>query len=402
MRLLPTLLCLLPLAACDALNGDDDDGGLSGGAGGLAGGAGGAVGGSGGGAEGAGHPCPGRKTEALLCEDDGRCWVGCGTSTNGRGLFVTEDGGGSWAAVTSDPPGFFEQSRVNDVHRSADGLLYVAGEHANDLRVVSLDADGLVGEVFRRGDQVDYSFSVGRFRRDSAGRAIAESLTGTGVVYRAADDPDPQGSWSTGAGFWSAQVPNGVQMLDLALHDDVLYAVGSTIAQPPTVMISTWDEGDFGFDIVQLATEGPGAFDGELWSLAVDADLMAAGGVNQDRDVGVIFTLPRGEGLDPTDPAAWQMTDLSVALGDAAPAWMEGSTWVEGICLGDGALYAVGRESARNFGFALRSTDGGLTWADVSLYGASDAETAMPPLTRCAVVGGEIYIAGDDGYFTTL
>ncbi|MFN3197164.1 MAG: hypothetical protein ACE366_01930 [Bradymonadia bacterium] len=402
MRITTALLCTLPLLGCDLLETDDADAGASG-----EGGATGGGGGSGGLSPGpAGewvitptHPCPGRVTHALHCEDDGTCWVGCGTGAEGRGLFTTTDQGDTWSAVESDPAGFFEGSRVTDVTRSADGLLYVAGEHDNDLRVVSLNDAGEIGEVFRRGATTDFSFTPGSFRRNADGRAIAESLTGTDLVYRDGDgeDPDPNSSWQSGRGFWSDTVPNGVQILDLQLHDDAFYAVGSTIAQPPMVFLPSWDD-TFGFDIVQLANEGPGAFTGELWGVAADDAGVVAGGVNQSRDVGVIFTLSFGEGLEPTDPASWQMTDLSEAFADS-PAWTDASTWVEGVCKGPGVIYAVGRESRRNFGFVIQSTDGGATWADVSVYGDDASRTAMPPLDRCVVVDGTVYLAGNDGFF---
>ena len=39
------------------------------------------------------HPCAGNRTDALWCDDAQTCWVGCGTTTTGTGLYVTFDAG---------------------------------------------------------------------------------------------------------------------------------------------------------------------------------------------------------------------------------------------------------------------------------------------------------------------
>jgi len=50
------------------------------------------------------HPCPGlSRTDALHRDPDGTLWVGCGTTQNGTGLYVSFDGGPTWQKVTTNP-----------------------------------------------------------------------------------------------------------------------------------------------------------------------------------------------------------------------------------------------------------------------------------------------------------
>jgi hypothetical protein len=114
-------------------------------------------------------PCVGNRMDALHADDDFTLWTGCGTTTDGFGLFRSVDDGGTWALV--DPPnarGFFADYRVNTISRGADGRLYVGGTGGGAM-VLALDDDDNVTVVLEAGDQVGTSFTVGHFRRDSAG-----------------------------------------------------------------------------------------------------------------------------------------------------------------------------------------------------------------------------------------
>ena len=339
------------------------------------------------------HPCVGNRTDALYCSDASTCLVGCGTTTNGRGLYGTRDGGLTWAKPRTQPEGFFDSSRVNDISRSADGKAYIAGEHSNGFGVVSMDREGNIGEVFRKGTTVDFSFTVGSFRRAESGRAIAESLTGSGIVYRAMDDSDPRGSWESGYGFWQEQFPRGVQILKLAEHDGRFYGAGSTIAEPPKVFLPAWDD-TFGFDILELVEAGSlSAYNGEMWDIDVNDEGILLGGVNQTAGRGMVYVHTFADGKSPNDRANWTSFSLSRLFEDKA-------TWIQGVCRGaKGTLYAVGRESREGWGIVIRSKDGGQTWEDISPYAAGASKSSIKAAYRCQATAEGVLVAGEAGLF---
>ena len=341
------------------------------------------------------HPCAGNRTDALHCDDDSTCYVGCGTTTTGRGMFVTTDGGATWSSVTSTPAGFFDSGRVNDIWRSPDNdLLYVSGEFNAGFRVVSLDRAGTVGEVFKKGNTVDFSFTAGNYRRNAEGRQIAESLTGVGIVYKEMDGGDPQESWETGYGFWQDQYPNGVQILDMDVHDGKFYAAGSTISQPPMVFLPGW-ETEFDFDILALVDSGGlSAYSGEMWGIDVNDDGVTLGGVNQSAGRGVVYSYSFASDAPMNDRTSWTMVDLISLFPD-------NSTWIQGVCRGPSNLvYAVGRESREGWGIVLRSTDGGQTFEDISPYTDGASKSDLEDMYRCHVTSdGGVIVTGTGGQF---
>lgn len=341
------------------------------------------------------HPCVGSRTDALHCVS-GSCYVGCGTTTDGRGAYVTSDFGATWTEPVTDPEDVLAGARINDISSAPDGKIYFAGEIVGSTRVVSLDGDGALAEVWNAGSTVDFSFTAGSFRRNGLGWSIAESLTGNGIVYRTADG-DPTDSWATGYGFWrdddADDVTAGVQILAMETYNDGFYAVGSTIAQPPTVFLPNWTDGSFDFHIVQLNASGLSAFVGELWDIDVNADGVVVGGVNQDDGVGIIYT--RAHEADPadmTDPASWNRFDVDDIFPDQA-------TWVTGVCRAPGVIYAVGRESREEWGFVLQSVDGGETFVDISHYTAESPNPSMPDVSRCVAGPNGVIVAGAGGFF---
>ncbi len=338
------------------------------------------------------HPCVGNRTDALWCDDDQTCFAGCGTTTTGFGLFATTDGGATWSAPATTPGGFFDTGRVNDIWRGATGSLFISGEFPNSTAVVAMDAAGMISEVYTRGNMVGNSFTVGNFRRASNGYAIAESLNGSGVLTREMDGGDPTASW-TSARFWADgdadDTAFGVQILDMAVFNDQFWAVGSTISQPPIVFTPKWVAGDFDFGIVPLVS-GLAAFDGEMWGIDVNADGVVVGGVNQGRDVGMIFTLTSGD--DETDATAWKSFDVSTLFAGA-------KTWVTDVCRApNNVVYATGRESAQGWGFVLRSADGGTTFTDISPYD-STGNPVFDDVSRCQSFSDGVIVVGAGGMF---
>lgn len=317
-------------------------------------------------------PCAGNRMDALHVDDDGTLWTGCGTTTDGFGLFRSVDRGETWGIV--DPPnarGFFADYRVNTISRSADGRLSVGGT-GGGVMVLALDDTDNIAIVLEAGDQVGTSFTVGHFRRDSAGRAVAESLTGTDVLTRATDLAD----FAT-AGVFADGITH--QILDLTLDGDTFHAVGSTISEPNVYFRETTRAGQpIAFDVVELSGGALG-FSGELRAVAALGDTVVAGGVDEDADQAVIHAI---EGDDVT----------TTRVQDIIPD-LERST-VRGACAGSDSFFVVGEETVSNGrAFALRSDDGGTTWTDLSADLPAEATT----LTRCTVVGDRVTVAGGGG-----
>lgn len=323
------------------------------------------------------HPCFGNRTDTMWFDDRDHVWVGCGSTTEGTGLYESQDGGRTWSTIT----GYFDTFRVSSISRSDDGLLYVAGtDTTGGDRVVAMDDDYLVTPVFESGGQVWNTFHVGTFRRNGDGLAVAESLTGTGAVARFEDgDRFEDASDWTGGG-------SSYQILDLVLHDDEFYGVGSTISQPPMVFLPPpgGQDAATGFRLAQLQLAD---FDGELWGLDVDDAGVVAAGVDQDADVGVIFT----SGPDPYDLAAWRTT----YLGDL---FRSDPTWMRGACRNDDVVVAVGEFSRDGAALVLRSDDAGATWDDVTPH-----YLHPPSVHRCEVFAdGSVVIAGAEGVVLTF
>jgi len=324
------------------------------------------------------HPCSGNRTDTLWFDSDGQTgWVGCGSTTSGYGLFYTTNGGRSWSAPTTDPAGYFSGFRVDSVSRSSDGMLYVGGTGSGD-RVVQVDTSSSpmkVTPVFSSMGQTWNSFQVGTFRRTSSGLAVAESLTGVDLVWRADDNDD----WHNGYGWWGSN--DAVQILDMAAVDDQLFGCGSRISQPPYVFLPQADasSSSFAFDPVVLDEHVMG----EMWGIDADSSGIVVGGVNQGTSVGVVFTTS-GDGRDPGE---WTRTDVSSVVTDTD------ATWIRGVCRRGQHVVAVGEYSRRSEGLLIESQDGGATWSD-------HTPTGSPTLSRCVILADDtLTVAGANGFF---
>lgn len=303
------------------------------------------------------HPCFGNRTDALYVEG-GDAWVGCGTTTEGVGLFTTSNGS-DWDEVAG-----FESFRVSHIHRGADGELYIAGiDRDSSVRVRTIEGDA----VFEATNQIWNSFHVGTYL-NLDGLEIAESLTGSGLAVRQGPEWMDGDGWPTdGAGY---------QILDADVWEGRVVAVGSTIIQPPSFFAQT-DASGFSMDPIALDS-----FEGELWSLDADAGLIA-GGVDQDDAVGVVFWADAPEG-------PWSSLRIDTLMEDPNE-----STWIRGVCRSGDQLTAVGEKSALGIGLVFQSNDGGATWEDVS---PPDA----PPLSQCVDDGSRRHVAGAQGWYGTL
>ncbi|TNE85963.1 MAG: hypothetical protein EP330_23800 [Deltaproteobacteria bacterium] len=312
------------------------------------------------------HPCVGHRTDTLWVDDDDSVWVGCGTTTSGTGLYASGDLGESWAAVEG-----FDSFRSTHVHRASDGRLYIAGTDTNGTdRVRSLEGDA-VTTVFASQSQTWNSFHAGSFARLASGLAVAESLTGADLAWRASDGD----AWQDGYGWWTDDSSH--QVLDMVVHGDTLVAVGSTIIEPPQVFVADTTAG-FAMSPTVLA-----AFSGELWTVDSDGSGLVVGGVDQDADVGFVAWTSG----DPADAIAWTTLEVSELA--------EGPTWVRGVCRRGDVLVAAAEFTVSGDGLLLVSRDGGDSWRD-------ETPDDAPSLSQCVVHGDRLVITGAEGYFRVL
>ncbi len=315
-----------------------------------------------GGGSGVDHPCVGNRTDTVWLDDDDVVWVGCGSTTEGTGLYRGEALGSSWA-----PVGSFENFRVSHVHRASDGVLYVAGTEVGGTdRVRGIVSETELTVEFESMSQTWNSFHVGSFARTDDGLSVAESLTGADLAWRDSDEHE----WADGYGWPSDD--NSYQILDLIEHRGELVGVGSTITQPPTAFTQV-DGSGFAMDPHVL-----GDFTGELWSVDSDGVGLVAGGVDQDAGQGVAFVTD--------DPSG---TWAEFRIDDPTP------TWVRGVCR-DGDTVALAAEySTLGTGLLLVSSDGGASFAD-------QTPASAPSLSQCHIVGSTLVVAGAEGFFTAL
>lgn len=320
---------------------------------------------------GATHPCVGNRTDAMVWTDASTVLVGCGSTVIGTGLYRSADAGDTWSQVSPVARANFRVSSL----QSIGGSLLVGGiDTESRIRVVSLDGADQPTTVFEAGDQVWNSFHVGTYRENNDGVAVAESLTGTGLVWRpTADVAFEDGStWPTdGASY---------QILDLEVHANRFTGVGSTIGTPPHVFLPAGTS-PFALEPVQLAD-----WNGELWSVDVDGGGVIAGGVDQQANVGVVFS---SAGPAPEDASTFRELRLDTLVGDSP-------SWVRGVCRSGTLLAAVGEFSQRADPILLVSADNGNSWNDwtAKLPGSPGA------LHQCELwTDGRLAVTGQDGYF---
>lgn len=378
-------------------SGGSDQGGGGGGVGGGAVGGGGEGGGGEGGGAASGwtlrtHGCAGfNRTDALLVEPDGKLWVGCGTNTTGFGLYTSSDEGLSWSAVSTSPANELTSFRVSGIERGDDGLLYVAGtNNGNSDMILSLDTSStpaVTAKVLQAGSFVGTSFHVGDLSVLSGGRIFAESLTGHGALWRPnASTPASGNSW-TDAYYWSTGAEPAYQILDLYTHEGKIYGAGSTISEPPYVFLPPRGANKQPYEMEVVALPNTGGWIGEMWGVAANDERVVVVGIDQLANVGKIFV----SGADPYAPAGYTVHDLPDIVGAGGVG-----TWARGVCMRGDQIVVVGERQplGSNTGLAMRSTDGGQTFTDItpSAPGAS--------LSKCSIrADGSVVVAGAGSFF---
>ncbi|MBB5209337.1 hypothetical protein [Chiayiivirga flava] len=332
------------------------------------------------------HPCPGgNRTDALWRDEDGTLWVGCGTNAVGYGLVYSQDGGVAWQQAPTSPSDILDAFRVSSISRGHDGALYIAGFNAGNrdmvLRLATAGVPFAVTRTLVGTNTLGRQFHVGTYRELADGRAIAESLNGYELLYR------PDTTVGSAAADWiSAAQP--YQILDLVVHDDLFWGVGSRIVEPPRLFLppTTPAAPPWQFEIDTLPVDG---HVGELWGVAVNDARLVGVGVDQDTDDGWIFV----SGPDPYDTTDYVQWSLSGILDS------NGASWARGVCMRGARIVAVGERQPLSLGtgVVVQSLDGGASFSDITPDGVSGS------VSRCVIEpDGTLVVVGAAGYVGIL
>jgi hypothetical protein len=344
----------------------------------------------------ASHPCPGgNRTDALHLDDSGRLWVGCGTNAVGYGLFHSDDGV-AWAAAAVTPANVFDSYRVSSITTGHDGALYVAGASSTSgnrsmvHRVDTASMPFVVTPTLVGVNQVGRTFHVGGYRELADGRAIAEDLNGTSLLYR------PEASTGTSAADWT-RVEGAHQILDLQTDPGsvLMFAGGSRINEPPRLFLPPDDETSEPWEFDSFALPTATGWLGEIWGVATSGDRLFAVGVDQDADVGKIFV----SGSDPYVAADYSERSVDDFL---APGPGIG-TWARGVCASGDAVAVVGERQplGSSTGFVLISHDRGQTFADITPAGVTASVGKCVLVEGGGLRGGArpvLFVAGAAGF----
>jgi hypothetical protein len=332
------------------------------------------------------HSCPGdSRTDALHRDADGSLWVGCGSNASGYGLHASFDGGASWSEVQVTPSALLNQFRVLSISRGHDGALYVAGfQSSSSNMVIRLDTTANppfpASVTLTASPQVGRQFQVGSYRELSDGRAIAESHTGTDLLYR------PDAATSSSAADWTIPDTLQGQILSLVVHDDQFYGSGSTISEPPRVYLPPQGVGSPPYDFERIDLDP--VWVGELWGVAANDQRLVLTGINQSLNIGRIFVSTG----DPYDAGNYLEHDIQDIVGTGGTG-----TWGRGVCMSGGRVVVVGERlpEGSSSGLAMASSDGGLTFTNIS------PPSPVPPSTisRCVLApNGLLIVAGSSGF----
>ncbi|MCB9629415.1 MAG: hypothetical protein H6725_18775 [Sandaracinaceae bacterium] len=337
------------------------------------------------------HPCPGiNRTDAFHVDTDGTMWLGCGSGADGNGLFRSADGGMTWAIPATNPTNVLTSFRVHAVHRGYGGLIYVAGRGTGGSMVLSLDTSTTpftATAVLTAGTSVDTSFTASPFVTTGGGAAFADSFNGHGALYRPDDTVADGGALWTDAQDWESDGGTSHQILDLVALGERFVGCGSTIAEAPFVFLPSPEVDAEMWEMTPIAlVSGLGAYTGEMWGVAADSSRVVVVGVDQTNHIGKIFV----SGTDRYLATDYTQHDIDPLLSNVSAS---DSTWARGVCMASNRVVVVGEVqplgAGDNSGFVLESTDGGVTFTDITPSGSPDT------WSKCTIdAGGRILVAG--------
>ncbi|MBA2320113.1 MAG: hypothetical protein H0V89_03065 [Deltaproteobacteria bacterium] len=268
------------------------------------------------------------------------------------------------------------QFHTYDAQIADNGVLYLAGDGVGD-DIIAWSGDPSRGadldpDVLHRFDgTIDGISLAGGIARTSSGTIVLESQNGN--AYAVSDDD--------GQSF-RPEYLDSFQMLDIDVASGQVYAVGSTISQPPMMFFPT---ADAIFEPLDL----PGGFTGELFGLAaIGANHFVAVGADEEEHTGILARCFARCG----ERASWEVFSLRdsnlVGAPDYAGRMMAvcfDSAGANGIAVGEKFPQGLG-------GFAIFTRDGGHSWNEA---GNPD----FPALSECwAFDDGRFAVAGGAGY----
>lgn len=312
-------------------------------------------------------PCEGYRTETLVFGVDGSLWAGCGADTGGFHARSPD----AWESVPS-----LARVHVYQLHLDPLGRVWVAGDDVDSQAVVfrgdAADGAGLDPAVlFSFDGTLDGVPIAAHVARARDGHVMVDSLNGFTLGISA----DDGATWSPG------YVPE-YQVLDLAVTPNGTFVgSGSTIAQPPVVLLGGPTPGDF--DPVLP----PGGFQGELFGVAaLSPGRVIAVGVDEPSHRGILASCLDG---DCGAPSSWTTRDV------AAEGWVADAGRLHDVHLDAAGTFGIAcgeRYPQGGGGYALVTTDGGARWS------ALDTPD-FPILTACWSFGdGSFAVAGGGGF----
>lgn len=379
------LVTMSLLAGCLGSGGGKDDTGDSGAAPGEDTGGGDGGGDGGGGTDGLtelSDPCEGiGPIYALHIDSAEEAWIGCG---NGAGLWTSRDRGDSWSAGHPS-----EDLYVFDIRRDTEGRLLVCGHDYDptyeNVLVRRLGSDGEWEELLWYGTDADAGNQVsmsncGQAVADASGNLLVMSNT-IGDMARSTDDGQ---RWTAAERYWEeANLDDGgygaYQLMRVEATSAGIFASGSTISQPPFFFTpSAHPDADWYNLKVNTVSED---VTGEGWALATPDEGRSwfVGGRDQSTSSAASGFLFRSD----DDGASWE----SMVLGDEIDIVRDVAFSADGnlgIAVGD--RYPP----ASLGGFALVTSDGGLTWTELN--------EDLPENLQRAAVEGTTWMIGGDGY----
>ncbi|HRW55804.1 MAG TPA: hypothetical protein P5081_23275, partial [Phycisphaerae bacterium] len=287
-------------------------------------------------------------SNAMWFDDRDNGFIGCGENASGTGLFVTTDGGVTWNEEL-----LFQQIRVNDVTRTADGTLYATGtDTSGGPEAFMIDESGANRQPIGIYSASNSAFTaVGQGENiavTSDGQIFIDSLTGTQAAYRNVGEAN-----FTELNFF---ITGGVseQVSRVVAFNNRFWAVGSVINQPGKVYYPTPGATD-AYEMTKLELQ-PSNQDGELHDIYLWSETSAlVCGFDQSQRFPLIYSLNG----DASDINNW----TKINLFDSGINY-QGGAWKMSV-IGD-VVVMVGQTFPNNHGFVVFSADRGLTWTDIS------------------------------------
>lgn len=324
-------------------------------------------------------PCPGSETNALWFDSRQKGFAGCGQNADGAGLYVTSDGGRTWAGLPE-----FAEVRVNDIRRGPDKTLYGAGFH----RVLGYSAFKVdeTGELkpeglFEPGNNAFVKVAQGEnIAIAQDGQMLVDSLTGVTAAYQPAGGEFAEFECLGQEALSNPEAP-GFQVRRIQSIDNRFYATGSLINMPGMVYLpsklagATYHMQAFA---MQNEKEDGELLDMHLWS----AERMIVVGIDQSYSRPLILLSKD----DPYVMGNWTRIDVR----DSGIDYQAG---INDVHVNGEIVVAAGEKVPTVAGgMVLISADGGKTWSDITPKDEAGNPGALSKVWRFE--DGDMVVAG--------